>query len=200
MTPAPETATNKGTITVNIDLAKLPSHWSSLTLEVQTQLWRSVPIVRPLISSLEWMQAGWTKTRDDQDNEHPFKPFPKAPYFRVIHELWLQERVLYIEKSRSMITSWWAAAETLHYVMTHQPSKAILWVVDECRAVVLRDYCWVLWEQQRQQLKDIYPVLRPRKNQSYDKLEFAGGGTIIGLPGKDPDVMRSSHPSILVLD
>jgi len=99
-----------------------------------------------------------------------------------------------------MITSWWAAAETLHHVMTHQPSKAILWAVDERRAVVLRDYCWVLWEQQRQELKDLYPVLRPRKNQSYDKLELAGGGSIIALPGKDPDVIRSSHPSILVLD
>jgi len=33
--------------------------------------------------------------------------------------------------------------------MTHQPSKVILWAQDERRAVMLRDYVWVLYEQQK---------------------------------------------------
>jgi hypothetical protein len=37
-------------------------------------------------------------------------------------------------------------ARAVHYVMTHQPAKAILWAQDERRAVALRDYAWVLWE------------------------------------------------------
>ena len=51
-----------------------------------------------------------------------------------------------------------AAAEALHYVMTHQPSKAILWAQDQRRAVMLRDYVWVLYEQQE-------PILNKATNE-----------------------------------
>jgi hypothetical protein len=142
----------------------------------------------------------WTRTRDDQDQQNPYKPLPRKAYFEVLHQDWLREPVLYIEKSRSMITSWWAAAETLHYVMTHQPSKAIFWAQDEDRSVMLRDYVWTLWEQQKPVLKELYPVPRPRLKQSYDKLELSGGGLLVALPGKDPDKIRSEHPTILVMD
>jgi len=141
----------------------------------------------------------WTNTRDDQDPENPYKRFPRRNYFWVLHKDFLCERVLFIEKSRLMITSWWAAAEALHYVMTHQPSEAILRAQDERRAVMLRDYVWVLYEQQRPILKELYPVPRPRLKQSYDKLELSDGGLLIALPGKDPNVIRSEHPTLLVV-
>jgi hypothetical protein len=142
----------------------------------------------------------WTNTRDDQDLQNPYKRFPRRDYFFAMHKGFLRERILFIEKSRSMLTSWWAAAEALHYVMTHQPSKAILWAQDERRAVMLRDYVWVLYEQQGSILKELYPVPRPRLKQSYDKLELSDGGLLIALPGKDPNVIRSEHPTLLVVD
>lgn len=142
----------------------------------------------------------WTNTRDDQDPENPYKHFPRRDYLWVLHKCFLREHILFIEKSRSMLTSWWAAAEALHYVMTHQPSKAILWAQDERRAVMLRDYVWVLYEQQNSILKELYPVPRPRLKQSYDKLELSDGGLLIALPGKDPNVIRSEHPTLLVVD
>src|ERR1041385_1116787 len=133
----------------------LPLIWSLLTPQQRSQLQRDLPVSAAITDSLCWMQDGWTKTRDDQDSDVPYKPFPHVPYLEVLHKLWLRERVLYVEKSRSMITSWWAAAEALHWIMTHQPAKAIFWAQDERRALLLREYVWVLYEQQAPQLKAI---------------------------------------------
>ena len=65
---------------------------------------------------------------------------------------------------------------------------------------MLRDYIWVLYKQQEPILKQLYPVPRPRLKQSYDKLELSDGGLITALPGKDPNVIRSEHPRLLVVD
>jgi hypothetical protein len=65
---------------------------------------------------------------------------------------------------------------------------------------MLRDYVWVLYKQQESILKELYPVPRPRLNQSYDKLELSEGGLLIALPGKDPNVIKSEHPTLLVVD
>jgi hypothetical protein len=35
------------------------------------------------------------------------------------------------------MVSWWSAAETLHYCMTHQPAKVIYWAQDEDRALTI---------------------------------------------------------------
>ena len=186
-------------MTIPVDLRDLHLIWSLLTSEQQKQLLSACPEAAGILDSLCWAQR-WTKTKDEQDPETPYKHLPDLPYFRVIHELWQREPVLYIEKSRSMITSWFCTAETLHFVMTHQPSMGIFWAQDERRAVKLRDYAWVLWEQQDKRLKELYPVIRPKEKQSYDKLELADGGILLALPGKDPDVIRSHHPTVLVLD
>src|SRR5665213_1057787 len=132
---------------VTLDLRKLASRWSLLTPDEQRQLWNSVPTVPPIINSLLWMSR-WTKTRDDQDPNQAYKPFPPRDYFRVLHKLWLREPFLFIEKSRTMMASWWAAAEVLHYIMTHQPSKGIFWAIDEDRSLALLNYAWTLYEQQ----------------------------------------------------
>lgn len=142
----------------------------------------------------------WTKTRDDQDQEQPFKPFPQRPCFDVIHKVWLKEPFLFLEKSRTMMASWWAAAETLHYVMTHQPAKGIFWAIDEDRSLTLLDYAWTLYLQQDEGLKRIFPMERPRDRQSYKQLELKEGGLLVALPGKDPDKIRSEHPTVLVMD
>ena len=98
------------------------------------------------------------------------------------------------------MVSWWSAAETLHYVMTHQPAKAIFWALDEARALTLLDYARVLYEQQDDTLKQIFPLERPLDRQSYNRLELKDGGILIALPGKDPDRIRSEHPTIVIID
>jgi hypothetical protein len=118
----------------------------------------------------------------------------------MLHKIWLREPVLFIEKSRTMMCSWWSAAETLHYVMTHQPSKGIFWAQDEDRSLTLLNYAWTLYEQQSKLLKEIYPLSRPHDQQSYKRLELKDGGLLVALPGKDPDKIRSEHPTIVLMD
>jgi hypothetical protein len=178
----------------------LISIWDSLTPEEQ-ELFVKQPgneVASAICDAHIWMSK-WTKTRDDQDPNRPYKPLDR-PYGKVMHEIWKREKILYIEKSRSMVTSWFAAAEAVHYIQTHQPAKGIFWAQDEDRAVVLRDYAWTLYEQQHPELQRLFPVPRPRTKQSYDKLEWSDGGLMLALPGKDPDKIRSEHPTILVMD
>ena len=98
------------------------------------------------------------------------------------------------------MVSWWSAAETLHYCMTHQPSKVIYWALDQDRAVALLNYAKTLYGQQDDVFKSIFPLSRPIENQSFDKMELKEGGLLIALPGKDPNKIRSEHPSIVVID
>lgn len=184
---------------LKLGLGTLASRWSSLPEWIRESFWRSVPLVPPVINSLYWM---WnhTKTRDDQDPNQPYKPLPYREYFVVLHNMYRLEPVMFVEKSRTMMVSWWAAGETAHYCMTHQPSKGIFWSQDEDRSVALLDYAKVLYGQQDAIFKEIFPLKRPMDRQNTTTLEFADGGKIIALPGKDPDKIRSEHPSILVID
>jgi hypothetical protein len=182
-----------------LDLRTLPSIWSSLTLETQRYLWQSIPAVAPIINSLIWARE-ITKTLDEQDPNHPYKHFPDWPFLDALHKVWLKEPFLFVEKSRTMMASWWAAAETLHYCMTHQPAKVIYWAQDEDRALTLLSYAWTLYEQQSPLFKDIFPLRRPKDRQSYKRLELLRGGICLALPGKDPDKIRSEHPTVVVMD
>jgi hypothetical protein len=84
--------------------------------------------------------------------------------------------------------------------MTHQPSTTIYWAQDQDRAIALLDYAKVLYEQQDAVLKNIFPLARPLDRQGFDRLELKDGGIFIALPGKDPDKIRSLHPSQLLID
>jgi hypothetical protein len=140
--------TDMTTMEMGLGLPELQSMWRSLDRNERREFLQQPEnrLAGAVLDSLWWMQ-NWTKTRDDQDQRNPYKHFPRAPYFKVLHDDWQRESILYIEKSRSMLTSWWAAAETLHFVMTHQPAKA-LFIAQDQDALVLRDYVWTLYEQQ----------------------------------------------------
>ena len=73
--------------TIKIDLLRdLRSIWSLLTPTLQEQLLTVYPEAAAMMDSYEWMTR-WTKTRDDQDPERPYKPMPQRPYLKVMHEL-----------------------------------------------------------------------------------------------------------------
>lgn len=186
-------------VRAQVDLRKLRSAWPSLTTKEQRYLWLSSRGLRPILDSLYWMQNS-TKTRDDQDPNNPYKPFPDYHYLKTMHYLWQKEPILFVEKSRTMMASWFFAAETLHGIMTQQPSTGIFWAQDEDRATKLLDYAWVLYEQQDERMKALYPLDRSRDRQTYKRLELKDGGVLQALPGKDPDKIRSEHPSIVIMD
>jgi len=142
----------------------------------------------------------WTQTQDDKDLSTPYKPFPDWPYFDFLHKLFMKEPRLFVEKSRTMMATWWGAGECFHYVMTHQPASCIFWCPDEDRAVKCISYCKVLYGQQDDRLKRLYPLKRPLDRQAVYSFEFADGGMLDALPGKNPDKIRSEHPTIVFMD
>ena len=97
-----------------------------------------------------WLTSGATKTKDEQDPENPYKPFPDYPYFRDVYACWLAEPILFVEKSRTMMLTWLFAGLCLHYAMTHKATKVIFWGPDEDRALQPLEYsivalCVIAW-------------------------------------------------------
>jgi len=141
-----------------------------------------------------------TKTKDEQDAEHPYKPFPMRAYFADIAAAWKAEPVLLIEKSRTLMATWFCAALCLHAEMTVPATTAIFMAQDEERSLIPLDYCWTLWEQQDEYLKQLWPIDRPRDKQAYNIMEFKNGSRGVALPGKNPDKIRGYHPTIVFFD
>jgi phage FluMu gp28-like protein len=150
---------------------------------------------------LVWMRQ-WTKSWDEHDATNPYKPLPDYKYFDVLCHLFLTESRLFVEKSRTVMATWFFAGACLHYVMTHQPSSCIFWCPDEDRAVKVIKYCKTFFAQQREELKALYPLPRKKRleDQAVYRLELGGGGWLEALPGKNPDKIRSEHPSLIFMD
>jgi len=187
---------------VRFDLKRIPSVWSSLTSAERQSLLDYSPLVAPLVSSLTWLRK-FTKTWDEHDIERSYKPFPDWQYFDLLHHLWMTEAKLFVEKSRTVMATWWGAGECLHYVMTHQPASCIFWCPDQDRAEKCIKYCKVLYAQQDERLKVLYPLPRKKKtvdDQAVYKFELGDGGWLQALPGKNPDKIRSEHPTLVMMD
>jgi hypothetical protein len=145
----------------------------------------------------------FTKTWDEHDTILPYKPLPDYPYFDALHDLWEQESELFVKKSRTVMATWWGSGECLHYVMTHQPASCIFWCPDQDRAEKCIEYCKVLYEQQEPWLKNLFPLPRKKKrvdDQAVYRFELGGGGWLEALPGKNPNKIRSEHPTIVFMD
>jgi len=141
-----------------------------------------------------------TKTKDEQDVNNPYKPFPDKPYFEALHQAWMNESVLFVEKSRTMMATWWAAGESLHMAMNRPATKVLMMAQDEDRSLKALDYAWTLYENQDDELKYLWPLDRPRDKQAYNILELRNASSLVALPGKDPDKIRSEHPTVVVFD
>jgi hypothetical protein len=130
------------------DPAVLPSILNSLPPRLRSRYEQALKSCRPELQatwdSLYWMRHS-TNTKDEQDPANPYKRFPESKdYHRLLHLLWEREPVLFIEKSRTMMTSWWGVAEFTHYVQTNQPALGIFVAQDEDRAVKCIDYARIL--------------------------------------------------------
>jgi hypothetical protein len=86
---------------IRINLADLPSIWSLLTPELQEQFVKDSPISEAVINPLTWARK-WTKTKDEQDPNNPYKHLPNYEYFDALHACAEKYAVLFVEKSRTM--------------------------------------------------------------------------------------------------
>ena len=181
------------------DMRQLLSIWDSLLPNERKQFLELNADAAPIVDALVFLRTS-TRTRDDKDPANPYKPFPNWPCFDVLHDYFLREPVICVEKSRTMLATWFGAGECLHYVMTHQPASCIFWCPDQDRAEQCTEYAWVLHEQMQPWLKALYPLDRPRNRQAKYRVELKHGGWLEALPGKDPDKIRSAHPTIVMMD
>lgn len=151
------------------------------------------------MDALWWMRK-CTRTRDEQDEAEPYKPFPERAYFDELHAAWLNEPVLLVEKSRTMMLTWWGAGECLWLAMARAATRVIFWAQDERRALKPLEYCRVLWTQQEPELKSLWPLERPMRRQGYNRMELGNESLLLALPGTDPDKIRSEHPTVVMMD
>lgn len=109
------------------------------------------------------------------------------------------EPVTFLEKSRTMMMSWFISGYCFHMMATQPATGVVIQSQDEDRAVHDIGNMKILWEQSDPELRDRWKLARPIEKQSYNYFELANGSWAIGIPG-DPNKMRSKHPSIIFLD
>lgn len=187
-----------GTIEIHSPEA-LRSILSALSPPVREKLFERQPQCKAVVDALWWLKHH-TRTKDEQDADNPYKPLPDYEYFGELYRWWLSEPVLFVEKSRTMMVTWFFAGMCLHQAMTREATSVIFWAQDEDRSIKVLDYCWTLWEQQDEPLKQMFALDRTRDRQAYNRMELRNGSWLLSLPGKDPDKIRSEHPSILMMD
>ena len=146
-----------------------------------------------------WMTQ-CTKTRDEQ-HPVPYKPFPDKPYIRLVLNYLLHEGspVRIIKKSRTMMASWTVSAWAAHFCFTRPATRAVFQSQDERRAVTDIEYCKELWKNSLPVLKEQWPVAKAIEKQAAHELEMANGSVMVAI-SRDPNAIRSAHPSIVVLD
>lgn len=140
-----------------------------------------------------------TRTKDEQDLENPYKPFPEFPFLRPLFAMLDNEPVAWIEKSRTVMCSWAVSGWAAHKVFTRPAVRVVIQSEDEDRAVHDIEYAKVLWENSDPALKEQWPLEKPLEKQPYNELRLANGSSMVAIPG-DPGKIRSEHPTIVVLD
>jgi len=151
---------------------------------------------------LVWLQQH-TRTRDSHWRERgarsPYRPFPDKPYFRSVVEHLQREPIIFIEKSRNMMLSWLCVGFFTHVAMTTPGIEVLFQSQKEEKAFELVDYAKTLYDHQRPEIKDAFPLARTLKSMAAGELLFAHGSRIFGIPGGG-DQIRSYHPWGLFID
>lgn len=142
-----------------------------------------------------------TLTKDEQDPETPYKPFPDKLYLKMTFDYLNQEPspVKWIKKSRTMLASWAVSAWSGHHGFTHPATCVAFQSRDERRALKCVEYVKELWKNSLEPLRAGWPLAKSLERQPDHSLELANGSKFLALTG-DPDNIRSEHPTIVVLD
>ena len=186
-----------------------PAGQSSMSLQaLQQELARKLKLEEALRAQ-QALEDPWfwltecTRTMDEQDKEHPFKPFPKKRYLHALNKFFLSPQLgkKQVLKSRTMMCSWSAAGAYGWLGFTRPATGVVFQSTDLDRALNLVDYVKVLWQNSLDVLKEQW---KPRNNvppnkQSRDSFELDSGSYFHAVAG-DVDKTRSSHPTVYVLD
>ena len=147
-----------------------------------------------------WMTQ-CTKTKDEQDAENPYKPFPDKLYLRLLlaYLEHYPSRVKLIKKSRTMMASWTVSGWAAHRCFTKPATCAVFQSQDERRAVADVEYSKELHKNSIPALRDRWLLDKAIDKQAQHEFQLSNGSQMIAIP-RDPDSIRSAHPTIVVLD
>jgi hypothetical protein len=165
--------------------------------EIESEL-----MARRAIKSPYYWLTQCTKTRDEQDQLNPYKPFPERPYLRPLLDALEHEPVLFLEKSRTMMASWTVAGWAAHKMFTRPATGVIFQSEDHRRAINDVECVKILWEQSIGALKERWKIDRGKQNpwhQAAESFHLDNNSWCLAIPG-NPDRIRSEHPTIVVLD
>src|SRR5215472_14786844 len=146
---------------------------------------------------LYWV-SNFTKTENPQyeDMGVPFlAPFPKKSYFVPLFQaLMKKSKQLYICKSRSLMTSWSAAAYAT-WMAQYRQEEVLIQTQSQEKAEHIIDYCAQLHRNQEPWLKERHPLER----SSLLTISWKGGGEVAGIPA-GADKVRAYHSTLYILD
>lgn len=147
---------------------------------------------------LTWLQEA-VRTKDEHDFESPVKNFPIKPYTKTLVDLFEQEQMFYVAKSRQIVATWTFAAMALHTAefFDHRLILVISKKQDDAFDIIER--IRFMYLRQPQWLQNLCPLDRPIRDMPRGYLFFKNGSRMMGLP-EGPDQVRQHTASLILLD
>ena len=136
----------------------------------------SVHIVHEKLKDpLHWLQ-NHTKTKDPHWREagakSPHRPFPDKPYFQPTLEVFQQEPVVFVVKSRDLMLSWLTVGFFTHACMTTAGIEVLFQSQTEEKAAELISYAKCLYDNSDDDIREACPLPEPSDKQSWLELSF----------------------------
>lgn len=125
----------------------------------------------------------------------PFRaPFPDKSYFNVLFDRFRKHRLLFIPKTRDMLTSWSAVGWSTHQAQFNK-ALAIFQTLNESKAQQLIEYASCLLRNQESFISERHPIA----GQNLNEIRFADGARILAVPSGEHQI-RMYKPTIYVMD
>ena len=143
-----------------------------------------------------WMK-NYTKTRNEHWKEEgrpgPYEPLPDYDYLRDVLDAIELEPITWFEKSRDLMISWVCVGYFTMNAMV-VPSRGVIFQTQkEDKVIQLIEYAKCLFRNQDPRLQAAFPLSKPLDQQPANRLDFANGSYILGIPG-GANQIRSYHP------
>lgn len=122
------------------------------------------------------------------------------PYHEPIIRVWLRHKILFIEKSRDMMTTWLVVAMYTWDTIFHKNRENIFQSDDSTKTSDLVERAYFIWNNQPAFLKSLHPATYASGNSRSGILRVPSlTSTILGFPA-GPDQIRQYHPSGVFVD
>jgi hypothetical protein len=117
------------------------------------------------------------------------------PYHKPIISTWLREKIVFIEKSRDIMTTWLTVAMYAWDTLFHKNRENIFQSDDSTKTADLVRRAFFIWENQPAFLKNVQPAIYNVGQTRSGILDVPGlKSNIFGFPA-GADQVRQFHPS-----